>query len=207
MGVGQYQNNFISIVNIEIKTKVMARTPSNMMPLMTEAPPFEIQDTVSGKMMSLNQLKGEKGTVIFFICNHCPFVIHVNRELVRIARDYADKGIGFVAISSNDVENYPDDAPHLMKKVAEEQGYPFPYLYDETQEVAKAYDAACTPDIYLFDANLRLAYRGQLDSSRPGNDIPVSGVDLRNALDAVVDGREVSGIQKPSLGCNIKWKV
>jgi hypothetical protein len=131
----------------------------------------------------------------------------VNPELVRVARDYADKRIGFVAISSNDVENYPDDAPHLMKKVAEEQGYPFPYLYDETQEVAKAYDAACTPDIYLFDANLRLAYRGQLDCSRPGNDIPVSGVDLRNALDAVVEGQEVSGVQKPSLGCNIKWKV
>ena len=185
----------------------MARTPSNMMPLMTEAPRFEIRDTISGEMMSLNQLKGEKGTVIFFICNHCPFVIHVNSELVRIARDYADLGIGFMAVSSNDVENYPDDAPHLMKKVAEDQDYPFPYLYDEAQEVARAYDAACTPDIYLFDSNLRLAYRGQLDGSRPGNDVPLTGIDLRNALDAILDGREVSGVQKPSLGCNIKWKI
>lgn len=184
----------------------MARTPSNMIPLRTQAPMFEIQDTVSGKMMSLNELTGEKGTVIFFICNHCPFVIHVNGELVRIANDYADRGIGFIAISSNDVENYPDDAPYLMKKVAEEQGYPFPYLYDETQEVAKAYDAACTPDIYLFDSKLKLAYRGQIDGSRPGNDIPLSGTDLRNALDDVLEGREVSGLQKPSLGCNIKWK-
>lgn len=185
----------------------MARTPSNMMPLMTEAPRFEIRDTISGEMMSLNQLKGEKGTVIFFICNHCPFVIHVNSELVRIARDYADLGIGFIAVSSNDVENYPADAPHLMKKVAEDQDYPFPYLYDEAQEVARAYDAACTPDIYLFDSNLRLAYRGQLDGSRPGNDVPLTGIDLRNALDAILDGREVSGVQKPSLGCNIKWKI
>ncbi len=184
----------------------MARTPSNMIPLMTTAPQFEILDTVSGKMMSLSQLKGEKGTVIFFICNHCPFVIHVNQELVRVARDYAEKGIGFIAISSNDVENYPDDAPDLMKKLAEEQGYPFPYLYDETQEVARAYDAACTPDIFLFDSDLRLAYRGQLDSSRPGNDIPVTGEDLRKALDAVLENRSVPGEQKPSLGCNIKWK-
>jgi peroxiredoxin len=193
-------------VNIEINTKDMARTPSNMIPLKTRAPQFEILDTVSGKMMSLKELKGERGTVIFFICNHCPFVIHVNHQLVRIARDYAEKGIGFIAISSNDVENYPDDAPHLMKKVAEEQGYPFPYLYDETQDVARAYDAACTPDIFLFDSDLRLAYRGQLDASRPGNDIPVTGEDLRKALDAVLENRTVPWEQKPSLGCNIKWK-
>ena len=184
----------------------MARTPSNMLPLKTPAPGFELLDTVSGKTMSLQELKGEKGTVIYFICNHCPFVIHVNKELVRVARDYQHRGIGFIAISSNDVENYPDDAPHLMKKVAEEQGYPFPYLYDETQEVARAYDAACTPDIYLFDSDMRLAYRGQLDGSRPGNDIPVTGVDLRQALDDVLEGREVQGVQKPSLGCNVKWK-
>jgi peroxiredoxin len=177
-----------------------------MIPLMTKAPRFELIDTVSGKIMSLNELKGQKGTVIFFICNHCPFVLHVDTELVRLSRDYADKGIGFIAISSNDVENYPDDAPHLMKKLAQEQGYPFPYLYDETQEVARAYDAACTPDIYLFDANLKLAYRGQLDGSRPGNDIPLTGEDLRNALEAVLAGKDVPGIQKPSLGCNIKWK-
>lgn len=185
----------------------MARTPSNMIPLGTQAPEFEIMDTLSGKMMSLGDLKGEKGTVIYFICNHCPFVLHVNSELIRVAHDYMKSGIGFVAISSNDVENYPDDAPHLMEKVAKELGYPFPYLYDESQEVARAYDAACTPDIYLFDANLRLAYRGQLDGSRPGNDIPLNGEDLRSALDAVVQGLPVPGDQKPSLGCNIKWKT
>ena len=184
----------------------MARTPSNMLPLKTHAPGFELIDTVSGKIISLDEMKGEKGTVIFFICNHCPFVIHVNKELVQVARDYSERGIAFGAISSNDVENYPDDAPHLMKQVAEKEGYPFPYLYDETQEVARAYDAACTPDIYLFDSELRLAYRGQLDGSRPGNDIPLTGEDLRNALDDIVEGREVQGVQKPSLGCNIKWK-
>ncbi len=184
----------------------MARTPSNMLPLKTLAPPFELKDTVTGEKLKLEQLKGEKGTVIYFICNHCPFVIHVNKELVRVARDYAGRGFGFVAISSNDVENYPQDAPHLMKKMAEEMDYPFPYLYDETQEVARAYDAACTPDIYLFNGELRLVYRGQLDGSRPGNDIPVTGADLRKALDDVLEGREVQGIQKPSLGCNIKWK-
>ena len=184
----------------------MARTPSNMLPLKTLAPGFELIDTVSGKIVSLDELKGEKGTVIFFICNHCPFVIHVNKELVRVARDYGERGIGFVAISSNDVENYPDDAPHLMKEVAQKEGYPFPYLYDETQETARAYDAACTPDIYLFDTELRLVYRGQLDGSRPGNDIPLTGEDLRKALDDVLEGREVQGVQKPSLGCNIKWK-
>jgi thiol-disulfide isomerase/thioredoxin len=141
-----------------------------------------------------------------FICNHCPFVKHVNDELVRLGNDYKDKGIGFVAISSNDVENYPDDSPGLMKIVAQELEYPFPYLYDETQEVAKAYDAACTPDFYVFDKNLKLVYRGQLDDSRPGNDIPVTGKDLRSALNALIDGKEVSDDQKPSLGCNIKWK-
>jgi thiol-disulfide isomerase/thioredoxin len=141
-----------------------------------------------------------------FICNHCPFVKHVNDELVRLGNDYNDKGIGFVAISSNDVENYPDDSPGMMKIVAQEMEYPFPYLYDETQEVAKAYDAACTPDFYVFDKDLKLVYRGQLDDSRPGNDIPVTGKDLRSALNAVIDGKEVSDDQKPSLGCNIKWK-
>jgi len=185
----------------------MARTPSNMLPLMTPAPNFELEDTVSDKILSLSELKGDKGTVVFFICNHCPFVIHVNEELVRIANDYRFKGVGFIAISSNDVENYPDDSPKLMKAVADRQNYPFPYLYDETQEVARAYDAACTPDIYLFDGDLRLVYRGQLDDSRPGNDLPLTGKDLRLALDALLGGRPISGIQKPSLGCNIKWKI
>lgn len=184
----------------------MARTPSNMLPLDTPAPSFELYDTVSDSLLTLDELKGEKGTVIFFICNHCPFVIHVNAELVRIANEYGPKGVGFAAISANDVENYPDDAPELMKKVAQREQYPFPYLYDETQEVARAYDAACTPDIYLFDGESRLVYRGQLDDSRPGNDIPVTGSDLRRALDDLLAGKKISGLQKPSLGCNIKWK-
>ena len=184
----------------------MARTPSNMLPLDTPAPSFELYDTVSGSLLALDELKGEKGTVIFFICNHCPFVIHVNAELVRIANEYGPKGVGFAAISANDVENYPDDAPELMKNVAQREQYPFPYLYDETQEVARAYDAACTPDIYLFDEESRLVYRGQLDDSRPGNGVPVTGSDLRGALDDLLAGKEISGSQKPSLGCNIKWK-
>lgn len=185
----------------------MARTPSNMLPLLTPAPDFKLMDVVRDEMLLLKDVKGEKGTVIFFICNHCPFVIHVNRELVRIASDYMKKGIGFAAISSNDVVNYPDDSPELMKKVAKEQKYPFPYFYDETQEVARAYDAACTPDSYLFDGELRLVYRGQIDDSRPGNDIPVTGADLRKALDSLLSGQPIPKDQKPSLGCNIKWKT
>jgi peroxiredoxin len=183
----------------------MARTPSNMLPLGTKAPDFELLDTVSDQKLSLNQLKGEKGTVVMFICNHCPFVIHVNPEISKLGREYQSKGINFVAISSNDVENYPQDAPHLMKEKAQEMDYTFPYLYDETQEVAKAYDAACTPDFYLFDGNLKLVYRGQLDDSRPGNGVPLTGSDLRNAMDALLEGSAISADQKPSIGCNIKW--
>jgi thiol-disulfide isomerase/thioredoxin len=141
-----------------------------------------------------------------FICNHCPFVIHINPKISELAREYQAKGIRFVAISSNDVDNYPQDAPHLMKEKAKEEGYPFPYLYDETQEVARAYDAACTPDLYLFDPDLKLVYRGQLDDSRPGNGIPLSGNDLKAAMDALLAGKAISSEQKPSLGCNIKWK-
>jgi len=184
----------------------MANTPSNMLPLGSKAADFELFDTVTGKNLSLEQLKGNKGTVLFFICNHCPFVIHVNTELVRVANEYVSKGISFVAISSNDVENYPQDGPELMKKTAKQFDYPFPYLYDETQKVAKAYDAACTPDTYLFDENQQLVYRGQIDNSRPGNDVPVSGSDLRNALDHVLLKKGVVENQKPSIGCNIKWK-
>lgn len=183
----------------------MARTPSNMLPLGTKAPDFELLDTVSDNMLSLDNLKGKKATVIMFICNHCPFVIHVNPQVVKLAQEYQQKGIAFVAISSNDVENYPQDAPHLMKQKAKEEGYCFPYLYDETQKVAKAYDAACTPDFYLFDADLTLVYRGQLDDSRPENGIPLTGRDLKNAMDAVLNGEKVDPDQKPSLGCNIKW--
>ena len=184
----------------------MANTPSNMLPLGTIAPDFTLLDTVSNKMLSIENLKGIKATVILFICNHCPFVIHVNEELVRLANDYASKGAAFIAISSNDIENYPQDAPHLMKQTALDQNYPFPYLYDATQGIATAYDAACTPDNYIFDADLKLVYRGQLDASRPGNGIPVSGKDIRYALDCVLKEIKNSTVQKPSIGCNIKWK-
>lgn len=184
----------------------MARTPSNMLPLGTIAPDFTLTDAITNEPVNIQDVKGEKGTVVMFICNHCPFVIHVNEEIVRVANDYRSQGFGFVAISSNDIENYPQDAPDKMWKVARKYNYTFPYLYDETQEVAKAYDAACTPDFYLFDAGLKLIYRGQLDDSRPGNGIPVNGRDLRQALDAVLRNAQVSEDQKPSIGCNIKWK-
>ncbi|MCL6272703.1 thioredoxin family protein [Muricauda sp. 2012CJ35-5] len=184
----------------------MARTPSNMLALGTTAPNFDLYDTVSDTTVSLEDVKGTAGTVIMFICNHCPFVIHVNPELVNLGKEYQEKGIGFVAISSNDVINYPDDAPDLMKITAKREGYSFPYLYDDTQEVAKAYDAACTPDFYLFDGDTKLVYRGQLDDSRPGNGLPLTGLDLRNAMDALLAGDKISSEQKPSIGCNIKWK-
>ena len=183
----------------------MARTPSNMLPLSTIAPDFNLLNTVDGNYLSLNHLKGDQGTVILFICNHCPFVLHVNNELIAIANTYQNKGINFIAISSNDAVNYPQDAPDKMTEQAKHLGYPFPYLYDETQEVAKAYDAACTPDIYVFDNSLKLVYRGQLDDSRPGNGTPVTGKDLRHALDCLMNGKENSKLQKPSIGCNIKW--
>jgi thiol-disulfide isomerase/thioredoxin len=183
----------------------MANTPSNMLPLGTKAPSFELRDTITDKTLTLDVLKGDMGTVIMFICNHCPFVIHVNPEIAKMAREYQGKGIAFIAISSNDTVNYPQDAPHLMKKKALEADYTFPYLYDETQEVAKAYDAACTPDFYVFDKSLCLVYRGQLDDSRPGNRIPVSGIDLRKAIEALLQGNKINPIQKPSIGCNIKW--
>jgi len=176
-----------------------------MLPLGTKAPNFLLQDTVSGNHLSFDQLKSEKATVVMFICNHCPFVIHVNPELVRMANEYKSKGVSFIAISSNDVENYPEDGPKEMKLVAKVLQFPFPYLYDKRQEVAKAYDAACTPDFYVFDGNDNLAYRGRLDDSRPGNNIPLSGNDLRNAIDAVLSGSSVE-TQYPSMGCNIKWK-
>jgi peroxiredoxin len=184
----------------------MSATPSTMMPLGTIAPDFELVDTVSGKTLSLSSLKGENATLVMFICNHCPFVLHVNDELVRIALNYESKGVSFIAISSNDVDNYPQDRPELMKIQAEKVGYTFPYLYDESQEVAKAYDAVCTPDLFLFDRDLKCMYRGQLDDSRPNNSVPVSGKDLRAALDAVLSGEAVNEIQIPSIGCNIKWK-
>ncbi|CAN5249651.1 thioredoxin family protein [soil metagenome] len=184
----------------------MAAITSNMLPLGTTAPDFVLSDALSNKKCSLTDLRGDKGTVIMFICNHCPFVKHVNEELVRIANDYRVLGFSFVAIMSNDVEKYPDDHPDLMWKTARKYHYPFPYLYDPTQEVAKAYEAACTPDFYLFDVELKLIYRGQLDDSRPGNGIPVNGRDLREAMDAILNNRKVAEHQKPSIGCSIKWR-
>lgn len=184
----------------------MAQTFSTMMPLGTRAPAFILPDTVSGKEKSLDALKGPKGTVVMFICNHCPYVKHINAELVRVARDYQRRGIAFIAISSNDVANYPDDAPDRMRAAAKELGYPFPYLYDETQAVARAYQAACTPDLYVFDGSLSCVYRGRFDDTRPNQGKGATGRDLRHALDAVLEGKPVDADQKPSVGCNIKWK-
>lgn len=179
---------------------------STMLPLGTVAPSFTLPDTISGRTLSLDELRGEKGTLVMFICNHCPFVIHVNAELVRLGNDYASRGISLIAISSNDIESYPQDAPDRMREVARDNGYPFPYLYDESQDIASAYMAACTPDFFLFDSDLRLVYRGQLDDSRPSNGKPVTGKDLRAALDAVVEGGAVPAEQAPSIGCGIKWR-
>lgn len=184
----------------------MAATPSTMIELGTQAFDFSLFDTVSDKILSLNEIKGEKGTLIMFICNHCPYVKHINPKLVELANSYQPQGINFIAISSNDVENYPDDSPEKMKITAKELKYSFPYLYDETQKIAQQYDAACTPDFYFFDENLKLVYRGQLDASRPGNNIPVSGEDLQNAFEALLNGKEISEKQIPSIGCGIKWK-
>ncbi len=183
----------------------MVATHSSMLALGTAAPPFELPDT-DGKSVALSDFKNAKGLLVMFICNHCPFVRHVRSELARLGRDYQTKEVAVVAISSNDVTAYPDDSPEMMKSEKEQAGYTFPYLYDETQSVAKAYRAACTPDFFLFDAGRRLIYRGQLDDSRPGNNVPVTGRDLRAALDALLAGRAVSRDQRPSLGCNIKWK-
>ena len=184
----------------------MAATETLRIPLGFKAPHFALPDTVSDKVLSLETLKGAHATVIMFICNHCPYVKHVNKQLVRLANDYTSKGISFIAISSNDVINYSQDAPELMKENAATEGYPFPYLYDETQEVAKAYHAACTPDFSIFDANLHCVYRGQLDDSRPKNDSVSDGKDIRAALDNILAGIPVNEKQIPSLGCNIKWK-
>ncbi len=184
----------------------MARTPSNMLALGTKAPSFNLLDTKTQILTTWKDISGTNGTVVMFICNHCPFVKHVFKGMVSLARDYQSKGIGFVAISSNDIENYPEDAPDLMKVIAEKEGFNFPYLYDESQEIARAYEAACTPDFYIFDKDDLLIYRGQLDGSRPENGIPVTGKDMRNALDAHLNGVQIDVLQKPSIGCNIKWK-
>jgi thiol-disulfide isomerase/thioredoxin len=185
----------------------MAFKESNMLDLGVQAPDFKLPDTVSDKLMSFDDIAaGKKATVVMFLCNHCPYVIYVNEEIVNISTEYQAKDIAFVGINSNDAVNYPQDGPDLMKVHAVETGYNFPYLYDESQEVAKAYDAACTPDFYIFDGNKRLVYRGRIDDARPKNDNLITGRDLRAALDAVLSGNAVTEKQYPSGGCNIKWK-
>lgn len=177
-----------------------------MLDLGTKAPDFILPDVLSGKPIHLNALEGFSGYVICFICNHCPYVIHINPELIRIAKEYQNRNIAFVAISSNDIETYPQDAPEKMKEHAETLGYPFPYLFDESQEVARSYEAACTPDFYLFDSHKELVYRGRMDDSRPNSGLPLTGRDLRSALDALLTGHQFNPVQYPSVGCNIKWK-
>jgi peroxiredoxin len=181
------------------------KTPSTMLPLGTAAPDFRLPDT-NGKMVSLADFADAPALVVVFMCNHCPYVIHVAEGLAALAAEYQRRGVAFVGINANDAKAFPDDAPAKMVKEAKLRGYTFPYLFDETQATAKAYRAACTPDFFVFDRNRKLVYRGQMDASRPGNDVPVSGADLRAALDAVLDGRPVPAKQMPSLGCNIKWK-
>jgi len=185
----------------------MVLTPSTMLPLGTKAPDFSLPDAVSGKTVSLNDFADAKALLVAFICNHCPFVKHVADGFARLAKDYQAKGTAVVAVNSNDVSSHPDDAPEKMKEEAGGRGYTFPYLFDETQHVAKAYKAACTPDFYVFDGDRSLVYRGQMDASRPDSGIPVTGQDLRAALDATLDGRQTAFDQKPSIGCNIKWKL
>jgi peroxiredoxin len=184
----------------------MAATPSTMLPLGTTAPDFKLQDVVSGKVISLSTFSNQKVLLVMFICRHCPYVIHVKKELARIGENYISKGVGIVAVSSNDAESYPDDSPEKLKEMAEDLRFNFPVCYDESQEVAKAYHAACTPEFYVFDENKKLVYRGQLDDSRPQNGVPVTGKDLRAALDAALSGKSISQEQKPGIGCNIKWK-
>lgn len=179
---------------------------SVMLPLGTEAPPFTLRDVVMGRPYSLDSVAGKAGFLVMFLCRHCPYVQHVEEEIARIGRDYKDSGLGMIAVSSNDPAAYPDDAPERLKEMAQSLGLTFPLCFDETQDVAKAYKAACTPDFYLFDAGRRLVYRGQLDDSRPGNKKPVTGRDLRAAIDALLAGTPIGQDQKPSIGCSIKWK-
>ena len=184
----------------------MARTNSTMMPLGTNAPDFVLPDTVSGKTISLADFKNSPALLVAFICNHCPYVKHVQAGLAQLAKDFQARGVGVVGISANDAANYPDDSPEKMREEAARAGYTFPYLYDESQSVARAYRAACTPDFFLFDGTSRLVYRGQMDDARRANNLPVTGASLRAAVDAVLARRAVSENQIPSLGCNIKWK-
>ena len=184
----------------------MVVTPSTMLKLGTRAPDFSLPDVIAGRTVSLKDFSDKKALLVMFICRHCPYVKHVEREIAKIGEDYADKSVGIVAISSNDIEKYPTDAPEGLKEQAQELGFNFPYLCDETQEVAKAYTAVCTPDFFLFDRSANLVYRGQFDGSRPGNDEPVTGSDIREAMEAVLADKPPITDQKPSSGCNIKWK-
>ncbi len=183
----------------------MALTSSTMLPLGTVAPDFILPDTVSNKMHSLHELRSTSATVIMFICNHCPFVKHILPELVRITHEYSALGIQFIAINSNDIKNYPEDSPEKMRELAHKMSFPFPYLFDETQAVAKSYHAACTPDFFIFDKQLHCIYRGRFDGSTPSNNIPVTGNELSAALDHILTGEKLSDEQHPSMGCNIKW--
>jgi peroxiredoxin len=185
----------------------MALTASTMLPLGTKAPDFELPDVVSGKLISLADYTGKQAILLIFLCQHCPFVKHIKAQLAQLSQDYASSNLKIIAISSNDVSTHPDDAPEHLQAMAQELSLTFPICYDESQEVAKAYTAACTPDFFLFDASLQLVYRGQLDDSRPSNGKPVTGADLRAAIEAVLAGKAVSTEQKPSVGCNIKWKA
>lgn len=179
---------------------------STMLPLGTPAPEFNLTDVVTNENITLDTFKEKSALLVAFICVHCPFVKHVQEEIAKIGKDYASKNLGMIAISANDVEAYPEDAPENMKKQAEEFGFTFPYCFDETQETARSYTAACTPDFFLFDKERKLVYRGQLDDSRPGNNIPVTGQDLRAAIDSVLENKPINPNQKPSMGCGIKWK-
>ncbi|HTV06758.1 MAG TPA: thioredoxin family protein [Acidobacteriaceae bacterium] len=184
----------------------MARTESAMLNLQTPAPDFALADVITGRQISLQSARGPKGMLVMFICTHCPFVKHLEKALAQLGHDYAGLGIGIVAISSNDAASYPEDSPAGLAQQAKRLGFTFPYLYDETQQGAHDYNATCTPDFFIFDSALKLVYRGQFDDSRPGNGVPVTGKDLRAALDAVLTGTPVNPVQRPSLGCNIKWK-
>jgi peroxiredoxin len=188
------------------KLNVMALTPSTMPALGTQAPSFSLPDIISGKTVSLDAVMGDKGVLVMFICGHCPFVVHVQSQLAQLGKDYQDSGLGIAAICSNDEGVSPRDSLANLKAQAEQQGFVFPYLKDDSQDVAKAYDAACTPDFFLYDAGGKLVYRGQLDASRPGNDVPVDGKDLRAAMDALIAGTAISDEQTPAVGCNIKWR-
>jgi len=184
----------------------MALTPSTMLALGTLAPNFILPDVVSGNMVSLEDFKNKEALLVMFICRHCPYVQHIKEEIAKIGQDYKEKNIAIIAISANDINSYPQDSPENLKEMAEELNFSFPYLYDKSQEIAKAYTAACTPDFFLFDKNRKLVYRGQLDNSRPGNNLPVTGKDLREAMDAVLEDKPINPDQKPSMGCNIKWR-